>query len=830
MSKLRRILKNKFDEKADSPVIYSGKLGDGLGTVNAGNGKVYVRISNTVNTALCSGVPYINNLDVWVGYTADLPTVLRVLGQQPNQSSVYFDGIGKHARQHEWMGQGVGGGTDVLSVHLQQFLPLMVFPYSEFIVGVYPGIAWTTGGYKLIADINSHGKPVPKIIDLRSYFATTNKELYVLIGLGDDGNLEVVDGEEVDKGTLTLDNIPASTSTMKYKLAAVRRYNDQYEIVVNRETVDIVDLRFPMWRAPNYNDLLDIPTTFPPEEHVHDQYMIDLLDSRGQLLSYYETIDESYIENANQTGILTISGATATDEAIIPNCTLEITEPTISNVTIKVNVWVSKNHFGSAKTVRIRVRRDDLAGAILWSAGYTSMTIDSSAGHNIQFTTEFIDEEPTTFKYVLTVQTEQNSAVYSDTREFSIEVDSESHPYIIDVGTEGQHLVVNNLGYPAWADDTGGGASALADLTDVDLTGLADGDVLIYDEASGDWLPETPASGSSLTVQEIDTTPSVANVSVINITNGTLTDDGGGEITIDFGSAATDGSAIHDNEANEISGVTEKTTPADDDLLLIEDSEASYVKKSVKISNLPGGSSGMENPMTTAGDIIYGGASGTPTRLAKGTEGHYLKQGATNPEWAASAGGGVETGWPEVTKTTPDLDDFAWINQGTATAVEENGGIYLYTPADANFNYRILKKAAPATPYTITALFIPTTMSINYSNFGLCFRESGSGKIVRCGLVFNNTWNISSDKLNSPTSYNAAYQASVFGLFNRVFFRIADNGTNRIFSVSHDGSHFITIHTVGRTDFLTANEVGFYVHPQNATFGVGALLLSWVEE
>ena len=46
--------------------------------------------------------------------------------------------------------------------------------------------------------------------------------------------------------------------------------------------------------------------------------------------------------------------------------------------------------------------------------------------------------------------------------------------------------------------------------------------------------------------------------------------------------------------------------------------------------------SGMTNPMTTQGDIIIGGSSGTPTRLAKGTAGQVLtmNSGATSPEWA----------------------------------------------------------------------------------------------------------------------------------------------------------------------------------------------------
>lgn len=41
----------------------------------------------------------------------------------------------------------------------------------------------------------------------------------------------------------------------------------------------------------------------------------------------------------------------------------------------------------------------------------------------------------------------------------------------------------------------------------------------------------------------------------------------------------------------------------------------------------------MTNPMTTQGDMIYGGASGTPTRLALGTSGYILQAGATTPSW-----------------------------------------------------------------------------------------------------------------------------------------------------------------------------------------------------
>jgi hypothetical protein len=48
-------------------------------------------------------------------------------------------------------------------------------------------------------------------------------------------------------------------------------------------------------------------------------------------------------------------------------------------------------------------------------------------------------------------------------------------------------------------------------------------------------------------------------------------------------------------------------------------------------------SSGMTNPMTTSGDTIYGGASGTPTRLGIGTTGQVLTVAGGLPSWATTS-------------------------------------------------------------------------------------------------------------------------------------------------------------------------------------------------
>jgi hypothetical protein len=52
---------------------------------------------------------------------------------------------------------------------------------------------------------------------------------------------------------------------------------------------------------------------------------------------------------------------------------------------------------------------------------------------------------------------------------------------------------------------------------------------------------------------------------------------------------------------------------------------------------------GMTNPMTTTGDVIYSSSGSTPARLGIGTAGQVLQvnSGATAPEWATPA-----SGWP----------------------------------------------------------------------------------------------------------------------------------------------------------------------------------------
>jgi len=124
-----------------------------------------------------------------------------------------------------------------------------------------------------------------------------------------------------------------------------------------------------------------------------------------------------------------------------------------------------------------------------------------------------------------------------------------------------------------------GGASTLHDLTDVDDTGKANGDRLTYNATTSKWEPEPLASNLDGLTDVVITTPATGQVLKYDGTNWKNDSDL-------VGTGGSDATAIHDDTAGEISLITEKTSLADNDLFLIEDSAASYAKKRVKKSNL----------------------------------------------------------------------------------------------------------------------------------------------------------------------------------------------------------------------------------------------------
>jgi hypothetical protein len=181
--------------------------------------------------------------------------------------------------------------------------------------------------------------------------------------------------------------------------------------------------------------------------------------------------------------------------------------------------------------------------------------------------------------------------------------------------------------------------------------------------------------------------------------------------------------------------------------------------------------------------------------------------------------------------TPPVLVDFAWINQGGATGVNTYGGVFITAPAAGGDSLRILKKAAPGTPYTITTAFITHLSGANFAQAGLLFREAATTELAVFVKMFNGFHQFTSSKYNNPTAFSANYQTGVAlgHSFQLLWLRIQDNGVNRICSYSFDGKSWTVFHTVARADFLTADEVGFFANANNASNPATIWLLHWAQ-
>jgi hypothetical protein len=215
---------------------------------------------------------------------------------------------------------------------------------------------------------------------------------------------------------------------------------------------------------------------------------------------------------------------------------------------------------------------------------------------------------------------------------------------------------------------------------------------------------------------------------------------------------------------------------------------------------------------------------GNPGRIYLPSDGYSLGR---------DSGTAWETWGPFSPFTPPSDTGFAWVNQGTSSIATTKDALALVgaaTGSGANIVARV--KTAPATPYVITAALQGAMIEKQWQSYGLVFRESSSGKIHTFDFLANGTLTaLRSAKFTSATVFSAQYiDAAVATGGGLLWLRISDDGTNRKCSFSRDGVNFIEIHSVGRTDFLTADQVGFMVGTENAAtpnYAPVVTVLSW---
>ncbi len=223
--------------------------------------------------------------------------------------------------------------------------------------------------------------------------------------------------------------------------------------------------------------------------------------------------------------------------------------------------------------------------------------------------------------------------------------------------------------------------------------------------------------------------------------------------------------------------------------------------------------------------VLASSNSGSAVNLSAGTKDVFISLPANQFNWLP----------PNI--KTPVNGDFSWTAQGDASVEVTSGGIYLTstTGGGGSYNLRVRRKSAPSTPYTITAGFLmaASVASSGAYQAGLLWRQSSDGKAVTFSIengVTNTGSFYSSQKLNTSLGYSSSYfDNKSYGLDRgTVWLRIADDGTNRSCWISADGQKFLQVGAnQTRTDYLTADQVGFFINPINYIAGV--TLFSWNE-
>jgi hypothetical protein len=258
-------------------------------------------------------------------------------------------------------------------------------------------------------------------------------------------------------------------------------------------------------------------------------------------------------------------------------------------------------------------------------------------------------------------------------------------------------------------------------------------------------------------------------------------------------------------------------------------------------------STALANPMTTEGDIIYGGASGVPTRLAAGTSGDVLQTNGSSsaPTWVTPSGGGGGGLFSAIMSAVPTQAGIslttAYNQSGTFTATNNPTGITLVDTGTLGVHVEGILGTYPGSAFTLNALFsMPagiingTTQPVSTTGFAIVIANTTTGEALYLGLLDYGgpPWNIYVVELTNPTTLGTQLVLAADGILQQspfVWLQLQDDGTSIYFRFSYDGSLWTQVYTVTKSSSYLGsggfNYLGYAILPDGGP--VGNTLMSW---
>jgi hypothetical protein len=271
------------------------------------------------------------------------------------------------------------------------------------------------------------------------------------------------------------------------------------------------------------------------------------------------------------------------------------------------------------------------------------------------------------------------------------------------------------------------------------------------------------------------------------------------------------------------------------------------------------------------GDSGAGGTKGLVIAPATGDATKFLKGNAT---WATPAGGGGTsvtagvfaslpaagtagnmyfatdidlvlrdngTSWDRIhigseggVPTAPPSSGWTTTTLGSATIAASLDGRLNTCPSAAGDNWRIeYRTLSPTSNYTFTVYLESALYTSNFTKAAIILRNSGSGSFVSFGPSYDTGsyggYGIQTVKYSNPTTGIAIYSSQSiaqlpYGMPK--WLRIRDDGTNRISEFSDNGIDWIGHYSVGRTDYITPDQIGWGTNNSSGQT-IKARLRSW---
>lgn len=283
------------------------------------------------------------------------------------------------------------------------------------------------------------------------------------------------------------------------------------------------------------------------------------------------------------------------------------------------------------------------------------------------------------------------------------------------------------------------------------------------------------------------------------------------------------------------------------------------------------GAIGTDSIWDAKGDLVVGTGADTASRLSAGPDGRVLVTASaeiTGLKWDVPVSGGNTTSttsysarpsaavsgnlffpddgfyiqrdtsstwasWGPIYKfTAPDNTVFTDVNIGSAVVTASNGGIHLQCASNGSAQSVRLraKTLAASSNYTVQFCFQPLLHYAAFSHAMVGLRDSATDDAVFFTIKNDSTTlNFGLETWNSNTSgvtgsYIAAQGANMMP-FPLIWIQFQDDGANRITSWSNNGIFWNQLHTVGRTNLLTPDQLCFGVNPFNQPAGITLLSL-----